>query len=234
MKVLQEADPQWVNLPDAPLFVNGGARFLWLSERDGFRHIYLYSTDGALVRQLTRGEYEVAAIAGLGIDFQSITPEERDLQLRQGVARLLDSELASPLAKNILQKTGLVNQVEVSQSATNTRSAELRGTQNSALDAILGQSIFVGRNFGKIGLGYKATFDRIQNKPDLIHQLQLRYPFYKGVWLYGSRELDSKENLGRDPESIAGVEIRSRFDPSDWFKKDDKKQKRPSSGIKVF
>ena len=65
VKVLQETDPQWVNLPDAPLFVNGGARFLWLSERDGFRHIYLYSNDGALVRQLTRGEYEVASIAGL-------------------------------------------------------------------------------------------------------------------------------------------------------------------------
>ena len=65
VKVLEESDPYWVNLPDEPRFVNRGAQFLWLSERDGFRHIYLFSAEGALLRQLTRGAYEVTAIAGV-------------------------------------------------------------------------------------------------------------------------------------------------------------------------
>ena len=64
-KVLEESDPQWVNLPDEPLFVNHGSQFLWLSERDGFRHIYLYSAEGKQVRQLTRGSFEVTGIAGV-------------------------------------------------------------------------------------------------------------------------------------------------------------------------
>jgi dipeptidyl-peptidase-4 len=64
-RILEESDRYWVNLPDDPVFVNGGKQFLTLSERDGFRHLYLYSNDGKLVRQLTKGSWEVAGIAGV-------------------------------------------------------------------------------------------------------------------------------------------------------------------------
>ena len=64
-KVLEESDRYWVNLPDDPVFVNGGKQFLTLSERDGFRHLYLCSSDGKEVRQLTKGTWEVASIAGV-------------------------------------------------------------------------------------------------------------------------------------------------------------------------
>ena len=36
-----------------------GRQFLWLSERDGFMHLYLYSTEGKLVRQLTQGDWMI-------------------------------------------------------------------------------------------------------------------------------------------------------------------------------
>lgn len=64
-RILEESDRYWVNLPDDPVFVNGGKQFLTLSERDGFRHLYLYSSDGTQVRQLTKGSWEVAGIAGI-------------------------------------------------------------------------------------------------------------------------------------------------------------------------
>jgi dipeptidyl-peptidase-4 len=64
-RILEESDRYWVNLPDDPVFVDGGKQFLTLSERDGFRHLYLYSSDGKLVRQLTKGSWEVAGIAGV-------------------------------------------------------------------------------------------------------------------------------------------------------------------------
>lgn len=44
-----------------------GKGLLWLSERDGWRHVYLYDLGGRLVRQVTRGEFpvhEVAAVVG--------------------------------------------------------------------------------------------------------------------------------------------------------------------------
>jgi len=64
-KILEETDKYWVNVPEDPVFVNGGQQFLWLSERDGFRHVYSYSVDGKAVRQLTKGSWEVTGIAGI-------------------------------------------------------------------------------------------------------------------------------------------------------------------------
>jgi dipeptidyl-peptidase-4 len=64
-QILEQSDKYWVNVPEDPVFVNGGQQFLWLSERDGFRHLYLYSIDGKAVRQLTLGSWEVTGIAGI-------------------------------------------------------------------------------------------------------------------------------------------------------------------------
>ncbi len=38
--------------------------FLWKSERDGYYHIYHYDTAGKLIRQITKGKWEVAKILG--------------------------------------------------------------------------------------------------------------------------------------------------------------------------
>jgi dipeptidyl-peptidase-4 len=64
-RILEETDKYWVNVPEDPVFVSGGKQFLWLSERDGFRHLYLYSINGGQGRQLTKGSWEVTAIAGV-------------------------------------------------------------------------------------------------------------------------------------------------------------------------
>jgi dipeptidyl-peptidase-4 len=61
--VLREQDPYWVNLNDHFRFLDGGRRFLFGSERDGYLHLYLYSADGKRVKQLTRGEWEVSEVA---------------------------------------------------------------------------------------------------------------------------------------------------------------------------
>lgn len=39
-------------------------RFVWLSDRDGFMHLYLYSINGELIRQLTSGEWVVTGFTG--------------------------------------------------------------------------------------------------------------------------------------------------------------------------
>ncbi len=57
--VIEETDPHWINedFYAAPVFLEGGERFLWLSERDGFMHLYLYSRQGEMLQQLTRGDW---------------------------------------------------------------------------------------------------------------------------------------------------------------------------------
>src|SRR6202040_1953402 len=40
-------------------------QFIWGSERDGFRHLYLYGQDGTLRNRITAGDWEVNQIAGV-------------------------------------------------------------------------------------------------------------------------------------------------------------------------
>jgi dipeptidyl-peptidase-4 len=63
-RVLEEKDAAWVNLHDALSFFPDG-RFLWASERSGYRHLYLYSAGGQLERQLTSGDWEVSGVEGM-------------------------------------------------------------------------------------------------------------------------------------------------------------------------
>lgn len=60
--VLSEQDPHWINLHDALYFFRDGERFLWSSEREGYRHLYLYDLSGRLLRPLTAGPWEVTQV----------------------------------------------------------------------------------------------------------------------------------------------------------------------------
>ncbi len=63
--ILEERDPRWMNLTGEPVFFDGGARFLWLSERDGFAHVYVVNASGLVERRLTSGDFTVSAISGV-------------------------------------------------------------------------------------------------------------------------------------------------------------------------
>src|SRR6202158_5722001 len=59
---LSENDPNWINVSDDLYFLEDGKRFLWSSERSGYRHLYLYDLEGKQLAQLTKGEWEVSAV----------------------------------------------------------------------------------------------------------------------------------------------------------------------------
>ena len=44
--VLTERDSAWVDVVDDLRWIDGGKRFTWISERDGWRHLYVVSRDG--------------------------------------------------------------------------------------------------------------------------------------------------------------------------------------------
>lgn len=56
--VMTETDAAWVDATP-PIWFDEGRRFLFPSERDGHRHLYLYERDGRLVRQVTSGSWDV-------------------------------------------------------------------------------------------------------------------------------------------------------------------------------
>lgn len=61
--ILIENQSAWINLNNSLSFLKDGS-FIWLSERDGFQHLYLLGTDGQLIEQLTKGDFMVLSSAG--------------------------------------------------------------------------------------------------------------------------------------------------------------------------
>jgi dipeptidyl-peptidase-4 len=57
--VLTERDSAWVNVVDDLRWIDGGKSFTWISERDGWRHLYLVSRDGSKQRLLTPGAFDL-------------------------------------------------------------------------------------------------------------------------------------------------------------------------------
>ena len=73
--VLTEKDETWVDIAWGDIdwdktglgrgdaeWIDGGKRFLWASERDGWRHIFSISRDGHDVKTITTGTYDVVSV----------------------------------------------------------------------------------------------------------------------------------------------------------------------------
>jgi dipeptidyl-peptidase-4 len=64
-QVFEERDQTWVDVVDPIKWIESGARFLWLSERDGWRRVYAVSLDGLRVQSLTPGDFDAESVLGL-------------------------------------------------------------------------------------------------------------------------------------------------------------------------
>jgi len=63
-EILFEKQPCWINLNDSLYFLEKEEKFIWLSEQDGYQHLYLYDLNGELVSQVTKGDFMVIPSAG--------------------------------------------------------------------------------------------------------------------------------------------------------------------------
>ena len=86
--VFTEQDSAWVEQFDELRFVNGGRDILWLSERSGWTHLYLFprAGGGGAPKAVTSGAFDVLGVAGV----------DRRLGLLQRVARQPDAALPVP------------------------------------------------------------------------------------------------------------------------------------------
>jgi dipeptidyl-peptidase-4 len=64
--ILTEKDDAWVDVSMPRMrWLNGGKSFLWMSERDGWQHVYTVSRDGSNVKLLTPGNFDVISVQGI-------------------------------------------------------------------------------------------------------------------------------------------------------------------------
>ncbi|MEO1310983.1 MAG: DPP IV N-terminal domain-containing protein [Pseudomonadota bacterium] len=57
--VLRETSDTWINVHNDLRFVEDGAKFIWSTERVGYRHLDLHAVDGGRIGRLTRGRWVV-------------------------------------------------------------------------------------------------------------------------------------------------------------------------------
>ena len=94
------------------------SKFIYLSRRDGYNHIYLYNTDGKLLKQLTKGEWEVFDIIGFNKSAKSV---------------IYSSNEASPIQKNICT-VSMNGKYSVIGNAIGWHSAKLSNSGEYILD----------------------------------------------------------------------------------------------------
>ena len=62
---LTEHDSAWVDVVDDWQWLAGDSRFLWMSERDGWRHLYAVPRRGGSPTLITHGQFDVVSVAGI-------------------------------------------------------------------------------------------------------------------------------------------------------------------------
>src|SRR5262249_45491088 len=61
----RDHDDAWIDLQDKLWWTDPNREFLWLSERDGWRHIYKVSLSSGTPTLITPGDYDVIKIEGI-------------------------------------------------------------------------------------------------------------------------------------------------------------------------
>lgn len=63
--LLTEQDTTWVNVVEDFRWLDNGKKFLWTSERDGWRHVYVGDRATGALTLVTPGNYDVISVAGV-------------------------------------------------------------------------------------------------------------------------------------------------------------------------
>ena len=87
VKILfEEKSDKYVEPLNAAYFLHDGESFIWQSRRDGFNHLYLYDTEGNLIKQVTKGDWLVTELLGTDpadkyVFYQSTNPSPLGRQI---------------------------------------------------------------------------------------------------------------------------------------------------------
>ena len=97
-----EKDDKYIEPLLPMLFVkNNPSQFIWQSNRDGYKHLYLYDVSGKLIKQLTKGQWEIKQLNGFDATGANLffhcnytSPVNQDfcmINLRSGAMKVLTS-----------------------------------------------------------------------------------------------------------------------------------------------
>jgi len=101
--LFEEKSDRYVE-PLTPLVFVPGAndKFIWESQRDGYNHLYLFNTDGQLLKQLTKGPWMVTQFGGFDSKSQKIwfmASKESPLENHAYITNIKDAKISKITAE---------------------------------------------------------------------------------------------------------------------------------------
>jgi len=124
--------------------------------------------------------------------------------------RLIDSTLTTPLARNLLRKSGIADSFRV-QYGSESPITPANPANPTLVELLYGTKYSLEKNLtDRMLFGYSVTFDQIQNKLDLRHSLELSYRWQKNTFLKGVFDLNAN-NPDRQYDRRIMVEQQWRF-----------------------
>ncbi len=132
---------------------------------------------------------EQALVKATGLSFQEYSSDQKGLLLRREILRIVDATLTSPIVRQVIKRTGIVDVMDIDLGLFN------RGEKTQ---------LRFGRYFGNsLFLGYNVGLDRrFTDKLSLYHRLEILYRLKWGGFIKG--------RIG-DRERYIGFERRLRF-----------------------
>ena len=161
-------------------------------------------------------------------DIENLTQQERTALYQKQIVSMIDSSLTTPLAQNVLKKTGIADRVRVEHvfdpnAATAQDLNTTAGTQqqSTAVNLFANTKYTIEKDLSnRLSLGYGVRFVpsattvdpdlQQQQKLDLISDVQLSYRWFRNVYLKGDFDLPTS-NPGLLPERKVTIEPRWRF-----------------------
>ena len=150
--LFEEKNEKYVE-PQHPLyFVNDNSNeFIYWSQRDGYTHLYLYNSEGKLMKQLTKGEWVVNEILGYNKNSKDI---------------VFTSSKESPLQKNIYSVNIETGKIDKKSSVDATHTAALSANGNYLLDNYTNQ--YIPRNINLVNVNTGDTINLLSAPNPLV------------------------------------------------------------------
>ncbi|TAH27080.1 MAG: S9 family peptidase [Cytophagales bacterium] len=180
-KVYEEKNDSYIEINDHLTYLDSNKGFLISSEKDGFRHLYLYSFSGQFICQITKGNWEVDKFFGLNPKNQLIyyTSAEENVLERH----LYSIEIDGKNKKKLSSQKG-VHEIEFSpnfqyyihqwSSFNNPTSAELVNSNGKIVKQLFNNEV-LNKKLEETNI-CKNNFFQFRNKENQSLNAYMIYP----------------------------------------------------------